>query len=494
MIRYQQILILVLAILIPQRILAQTLSPEPSPYLKELLAKHRLAAKDISFAFLDLQKKDSMEQFQGDQLYVPASLMKIPTCHFALETLGARHTYKTQLSKRGDHLILKGGGDPFLTATKLFNLALQLKIKGITKIEGQFYYDESFFQPLKQISALGSGDQTYNPSVGPLNAEFNRIRVQKDPARAKTKKADFQSLPQLDFFQLEKTSKAFSGRQNFVYVDQADALKEKWLLSQEIKYKSFEEIPIRNPGLFSASLFHFFAQNLGISLPSPLPLTKNIKDQMAKLDDSTLLIADYQSATVLEICEMSLEYSNNLFAEILLLTAAKKMNPTVVGLEQAAQLMRRWFIQKYPELGFQTAFFENGSGLSLKSRLSSLALAKFLHQTSNLQYQGRTFWSMLSLAGQSGWMRNRLHSSPVAFRVFAKTGSLDFAHNLTGYLTGASGKNYAFAILVSDIEKREQFENEKSPDKRQALSREAGNYRQRANDFADELLEYWSKI
>lgn len=488
------LLLILIAVLTNQNLVrAQTIQSEPTESLKQLLKKHRLSQADVSLILVELTENKIVDQFQSEIPFVPASLMKVPTCHYALETLGSRHTFQTQLLMTGDlkagsvvgDLILKGGGDPFLTASQLFNMALQLKLKGIQKITGDFYYDESLFAPISEISSLGSGDQTYNPSVGPLNIEFNRIRLQKSPVRATTAKADFKPLPDLDFLEIEKTSKSFEIRQNFQYVPQKELI-EKWLISKNNKYSSFEELPIRNPGLFAASLFYFFAQNLGIELKNPKPLKKK--------STQTQLLTSHSSLSLLQLCEMSLEYSNNLFAEALLMNAALKMSPQINSLESAAELMRKWYHQKYPDLDFKNAYFENGSGLSLKSRISAASLAKLLQKWQGLQYQQKTFWSLLSLAGQSGWLRNRLHSDPVAFRVFAKTGSLDFAHNMTGYLTGINKKNYSFAIMISDMERRDLIETEDNARKRQSLLREASNYRQRATDFADELLEKWSKL
>lgn len=472
---------------------AQTIKSEPSESLKQLLKKHRLNQNDVSLVLIELLDNKIVDQFQSDIPFVPASLMKVPTCHYALETLGPRYTFQTQLLTTGKtkgnslvgDLILRGEGDPFLTATQLFNMALQLKIKGIKKVTGEFYYDESLFAPIAQISSLGSGDQTYNPAVGPLNIEFNRIRIQKTPVRGSTENAEFRPLPHLDFLKIEKTTKPFESRQKFLHSKQKDLI-EKWLVSTQNKYAAFEELPIRKPGLFAASLFHFFASNLGIEISDPKPYEKK-KTQGQ-------LFYSHASHSLLQLCEMSLEYSNNLFAEALLITAALKMNPQIKSLESAGDLMKKWYHQKYPDLDFQNAYFENGSGLSLKSRLNAMSLAKLLQKWQGLQYQNKTFWSLLSLAGQSGWLRNRLHSDALAFRVFAKTGSLDFAHNMTGYLTGSGEKNYSFAIMVSDMERRESIEKEGNSRKRQALLREANNYRQRANDFADELLEKWSKL
>lgn len=54
----------------------------------------------------------------GDRVVVPASTMKLLTSTAALESLGAMTRFHTTVVLDGDHLVLVGGGDPFLMSTK----------------------------------------------------------------------------------------------------------------------------------------------------------------------------------------------------------------------------------------------------------------------------------------------------------------------------------------------------------------------------------------
>ena len=51
-------------------------------------------------------------------------------------------------------------------------------------------------------------------------------------------------------------------------------------------------------------------------------------------------------------------------------------------------------------------------------------------------------------------MPNRIMGEDPKAEAAAKTGTMDFASGLAGYLTGKSGKRLAFAIFVNDREKR----------------------------------------
>jgi D-alanyl-D-alanine carboxypeptidase/D-alanyl-D-alanine-endopeptidase (penicillin-binding protein 4) len=48
-----------------------------------------------------------------------------------------------------------------------------------------------------------------------------------------------------------------------------------------------------------------------------------------------------------------------------------------------------------------------------------------------------------------GTLQNRFKGTPLAGRMWAKTGTLNECTALSGYLTAASGKTLAFSILVN---------------------------------------------
>lgn len=469
------------------------LKPAPSATLQQLLRHHGLSAEDVSFQVVELENQKSVEEFSASRPEVPASLMKVPACLYALSVLGGHHRFPTQLLARGKihqgilkgDLILKGHGDPYLTSPRLLDLSLKLVHSGIKRVEGKFYYDDSALPEIPQISKMGLGDQTYNPGLSALNFEFNRVRIQKSPSEASSFHAEFKTIPFLNYFKIEKIKTPFAPKQQFNWSGPEDK-NETWQVSTKNSYRHLETIPIRKPSLYTAQMFRLYSKRLGLELsdPSSFPMSP----QAANLQ----VVAETLSSPVLKLCAMALEYSNNLFAESLMLATALSQKDEITNLEQAAEKMQNWFQENYPDIDWEGSVFKNGSGLSLKSRISAKALTQLLVHENKRQDLNRSFWSLLSISGQTGWLKNRFTEDEVSHRIFAKTGSLDFVHNIAGYFISKKNKSYAFSLMVSDIEKRQKAESLKTDSSASLLLyRQASSYRFKARNFSDELLTHW---
>lgn len=469
------------------------IKPEPSAHLKKLLKKYQIKSEDVSFHVVNLKEQTAVEILAPTRPEVPASLMKVPTCLYSLSKLGGHHRFSTQLLARGKivdgelkgDLILKGHGDPYLTSARLFDLSLKLVQSGVKKVSGEFYYDDSALPKQEKISKMGHGDQSYNPGLGALNFEFNRIRVNKSPSSSRTFHARFNTIPILKHFSIEKVKTPLAPRQKFSWKD-LGGHQEIWKVTTKQHYKEFEDIPIRRPSMYAAEMLRIYSKRLGLNLKSPQPFP--LSDQL----ESVQILTETLSPPVQKICAMALEYSNNLFAESLILSTAKAQDPNIQSLEQAGKLMLEWFKKTYTNLEWKGAYFENGSGLSLNSRISAQTLTNLLVHEHKRKDLNRSFWSLLSISGQTGWLKNRLTEKEVSHRVFAKTGSLDFVHNISGYFLSHNNKSYAFTLMISDIEKRMRAEKLKNDSSAySALYRQARNYRQRALKLADEIMTHW---
>src|SRR5205823_1281449 len=90
----------------------------------------------------------------------------------------------------------------------------------------------------------------------------------------------------------------------------------------------------------------------------------------------------------------------------------------------------------------------DGSGLSPRDRLSARQLLAVLRRAAVRGY-ARPFRNSLPLAGVSGTLRNRMTSGPAYRNARAKTGTLDDASTLSGYVRTANGHRIVFSILIN---------------------------------------------
>ena len=99
--------------------------------------------------------------------------------------------------------------------------------------------------------------------------------------------------------------------------------------------------------------------------------------------------------------------------------------------------------------------------------------------------------SMLSISGVSGWMRKRLRTPDTAFKVWAKTGSLDYIDNMTGVLFSSSGKRYAFALGLADLDKRAIIDAGKDSKKIVSLKKKVKKWRKASRQTTEALLTHF---
>jgi len=138
---------------------------------RRLGAEMRLAGSSSGALVRHLDTGDTLYARRADSPRVPASVEKLFTTSTALLRYGPAGTLTTRVAMdglviggvlRGD-LYLIGGGDPTLGAAALRVLAEQVRERGITRIEGRVYGDESLFDSRR--GGPNSGYR-YSPYMG----------------------------------------------------------------------------------------------------------------------------------------------------------------------------------------------------------------------------------------------------------------------------------------------------------------------------------------
>jgi D-alanyl-D-alanine carboxypeptidase/D-alanyl-D-alanine-endopeptidase (penicillin-binding protein 4) len=82
---------------------------------------------------------------QPDEPINPASLVKLATSLWALETLGPEHRFTTRFVLAGEDLVVRGGADPDFHPENAMLVARALNRGGITRVQGRLLVDESFW-------------------------------------------------------------------------------------------------------------------------------------------------------------------------------------------------------------------------------------------------------------------------------------------------------------------------------------------------------------
>ena len=397
--------------------------------------------------------------------FIPASTFKMVSAYYILETLGANHKFTTKLGYNGKlengvlhgDLILSPSGDPYLLTSDLVNMALSVRLAGITEIKGSLIIS-SDFPSLNRIGNVGLDDQPYNQGVSALNVNFNRFKAIKSNAIS-------EAFPKHDFFKYTQT-KTNSPGEVFKRVDTKN--KEHWKASRLSKY--FYEVPIRDTLMYNAHYFLRLLADANIVVPKNLLLQKK---------ESSKLLYKKESESVLKLVKLAMEYSNNLFIETLSLKASGKKD-----LKEAANSMKLFYKKNFPSLNIHKLNFSNTSGLSLELKLKPRTLAKFLKKVSMKRYNDSYFISLLSLAGNGGFLAKKFLNDRTHLKFFAKTGSLDFVNGICGQ---SIRTKKSFCLFINNFNKRNQLQG-KNSQSQEKLRQEAKGWKRKTDKALQRII------
>ena len=139
--------------------------------------------------------------------------------------------------------------------------------------------------------------------------------------------------------------------------------------------------------------------------------------------------------------------SQNQIGEILYRTLA--LEKTGVGTPDSA---RRVVQRQLAAWGADTAghAVRDGSGLSRHDYVTPETIVHVL-DAMRRHADFKAFYDGLPIAGVDGTIRSRMKDTPAAGNVHAKTGTVDKARSLSGYVTTADGRVLLFSFLCNNF-------------------------------------------
>jgi D-alanyl-D-alanine carboxypeptidase/D-alanyl-D-alanine-endopeptidase (penicillin-binding protein 4) len=165
----------------------------------------------------------------------------------------------------------------------------------------------------------------------------------------------------------------------------------------------------------------------------------------AALPAGATLVASERSPLVGRLVKIMDRRSDNYFAEVLNKGVAVAVGAT--GTMAHGRHEARRYLTSIG-VGLRGARLYDGSGLSPADRLSPRQLVRLLRRVLGQPYAD-TFRHSLPVAGVNGTLADRMRTGPAHGNAQAKTGTLDDASNLSGYVTSANGHRIVFSIMVN---------------------------------------------
>lgn len=382
----------------------------------------------------------------------PASVMKLITTYAALDLLGPAFTFHTDVLTTGElaggvldgDLVIRGGGDPKLTYERLWQIANQLRVRGVREIRGDLVLDRGYFAPASHDPARFDNDPRRAYNVGPdaLLVNFQAVEFHFIPEGEGVRVAPEPNLPNVEVVSRLKLGREPCGawRRNLKQEIERTGLLATVMFSGSYPADCGENswaLAVFDGPQFTESVWRWVWSGVGGTLRG------TVRAGTAPAD--ARLLYRYDSEPLANLVRDTNKFSNNVMARHLFLALSAERNGGGGNTAASARLIGEWLQSRdvvAPEL-----VMENGSGLSRDERASAATLAAVL----------RSAWSsplMPELAASlpvfavDGTFKSR-PSAAAGGQAHLKGGTLTGVQSMAGYVLDAKGRRWIVVMILN---------------------------------------------
>ncbi len=432
---------------------AQAASQLP-PEALQALQLAGVPAEALSVVVHDVSADHRVLRWQEQKPLNPASLAKLLTTYAALDRLGPAFTWSTPVWITGPlkdgvlegSVFIKGQGDPKLVLERVWLLLRRVQDMGVHEIRGDIVLDSTAFIAPEADPGDFDGEplRPYNVRASALLLNFRSVTYTFQPDEA-AGVAHVLVEPSLAGLQAERTVPLAAGACG----DWRGALKASFEPGRTRFAGSYPAAcgesywPVADPapGSYDARLVEALWREMGGQLQGV------VRDGAAPTDLKPAF--EQRSPALAELIRDINKYSNNLMAQQLFYTLALQSRRSgavgPVTQELARDNLLRWLIERSGAVAPGEVVVDNGSGLSRKTRISALRLARLLISAFESPVMSELM-SSLPISGLDGTLR-RSRTTPG--RAHLKTGSLRDVAGVAGYALSNSGKRYVVVAIIN---------------------------------------------
>jgi D-alanyl-D-alanine carboxypeptidase/D-alanyl-D-alanine-endopeptidase (penicillin-binding protein 4) len=443
------------------------------PSVREALRNAKIPLQDVGILVQEVNAPAPLLEVNAKQAMNPASTMKLLTTYAALELLGPAYSWRTEAYVDGKlvdgvldgNLIIKGYGNPKMTAENLWLWLHDMRSRGLREIHGKLILDRSAFaaQDYDTGAFDNDPDRAYNVAPDALLLNFNAIRLRFIPEE---ERVNIFTEPSLAGIKLEnrlalvkqRYCGAWDGNINISLTPSGKTIRVQGTYPA-ICGEHEKAVSLLTHTQYFDAVFRYLWQEMGGTISG------NTQD--GKIDASAELFATQYSQPLSEIIRDINKYSNNVMARQVFLSLSLKRDasinnipekynedspanaeslppPASLALSEAA--LRNWLAGKgydFPEL-----VIDNGAGLSRNARISADSMSLILKDILLSPFSAEVVAS-LPIVGVDGTMRKRHDNCIVTTHAHLKTGSLEGVKSIAGYLQSQSGKKWIIVFIIN---------------------------------------------
>ena len=439
--------------------------------------------KQARFGVFVMSAKDGRVLYahNSDQLFTPASNMKVYTTAVALDLLGADYRWRTSVyaTKQPDangiidgDMTLFGRGAPDLLskpkgdAPSLSQLADELFQAGVREVHGNIVGDNSYFRgELYGIGWQWNDIQWYfgaEPSA--LSIDENSVEVTIGPGNKQGGSANVVVNPDSSPVRLmneTKTAEQSDTTSIGIMRDLSGNDLRVWGEFPVNGHAFSAFLSVHDPAMWAATSFKRALTSRGIKVSGEARTRDFRIAETDKFDPhKSVELAHQDSEPLSAIIRHTNKESDNLYAELILRTIGKERGASAPDPnprknrergddEAGTAVVRSWLDSK--GINTKGLAIRDGSGLSRLDLITPETTARLLFAIANANGAG-VFHDSLPIAGHDGTLNSRLKK--LTGRLFAKTGTLTYVHSLSGYTVTAENETVIFSIMCNDATDR----------------------------------------
>ena len=422
--------------------------PEP---VKAALARARVPEGAVAIVVEPVAGGPALVAHEARTPMTPASVMKLFTSLAALELLGPAFTFRTDVLASGTvaagvlsgDLVIRGGGDPKLTYERLWQVAHQVRARGVREIHGDVILDRGYFAPVAHDP--GHFDKqplrAYNVGADALLVNFNAINFQFIPESDGVRVTGEPDLPNVEIAsRIKLTREACTWpRQGLSYDVIENGLIASVTFSGTYAADCGEHswpLAILDGARFTESAWRWIWSETGGVLRG--------KVRAAPTPSDARLIYRHDSEPLANLARDMNKFSNNVMARHFFLALSAEPRGAGGEAKESARIVADWVRKRgiaAPEFSL-----ENGSGLSRTDRASAATVAALLRAAWASPLMSE-FVASLPVLAVDGTLKSR--GRLAAGQAHLKGGTLTGVQSIAGYVLDRRGEHWIVVMIVN---------------------------------------------
>ncbi|WP_299688852.1 serine-type D-Ala-D-Ala carboxypeptidase [uncultured Vibrio sp.] len=396
----------------------------------------------------------------SDDLYPPASTLKLITALAAKLELGDKFHYTTSIAHSANDAVITFSGDPTLQREDLNNLLAQYAKSQSTTIKGNLYLDNTAFTGYQRAvgwpwDILGV---CYSAPSSAMTLDGNCAQASIYTKRNGNTRVYIPAHYPIDVTTTAATVTRSGQKATQCDLDLITTPDNTYQLSGclvERKKPLPLKFAIQNPELYTYQVVTSILKELKIEVKGDVIIGKK-----AKADKATL-VARHHSDKLPVLLDTMLKKSDNLIADNLTKTLGATFYIQPGSFNNGIEAIKQILLTK-ANIDLSQTQLVDGSGLSRNNRITSQTMVQVLRYISDNDQQLKLIDTMPT-SGTDGTLKYRqsMRKAPIQGNIIAKSGSLYGSYNMAGYGLDETGKpNSLFVQFVRDY-----FPEEQDPDK-----------------------------